>query len=47
MWIDKEHRDSERKIDGTWAAVLAWQARLDALAKGIGAQADFIPYRIR
>lgn len=47
MWIDKEHRDSERKIDGTWAAVLAWQARLDALAKGVGAQTAGVARRIR
>lgn len=33
--IGKEHPTSERKIDAAVAATLAWQARLDALAKGI------------
>ena len=32
--IAKEHPDSERKIDAAVAAVLAWQARLDAVAAG-------------
>ena len=37
--IAKEHPDSSRKIDAAVAAVLAWQARLDAVAKGaVGAQ---------
>jgi hypothetical protein len=31
--IGKEHPDSTRKIDAAVAAVLAWQARLDAAAK--------------
>ncbi|QIG58678.1 terminase [Gordonia phage DatBoi] len=34
--IRKENPDSPRKIDAAVAAVLAWQARLDAVAKGIG-----------
>ncbi|MGW4240920.1 hypothetical protein [Nocardia sp. NPDC004722] len=34
--IRKENPDSPNKIDGAVAAVLAWQARLDAVAKGIG-----------
>jgi hypothetical protein len=34
--IGKEHPDSIRKIDAAVAAVLAWQARLDALAKSEG-----------
>ncbi|MGH3099311.1 MAG: hypothetical protein ACRDMV_25300 [Streptosporangiales bacterium] len=34
--IYKEHPDSPRKIDAAIAAVLAWQARLDAVAKGLG-----------
>jgi phage terminase large subunit-like protein len=34
--IGKEHPDSINKIDAAVAAVLAWQARLDALAKGGG-----------
>jgi hypothetical protein len=33
--IGKEHPDSTRKIDAAVAAVLAWQARLDAVAKGV------------
>lgn len=32
--IAKDHPDSPRKIDAAVAAVLAWQARLDALAAG-------------
>ncbi|MER7053481.1 terminase TerL endonuclease subunit [Streptomyces sp. NPDC000351] len=34
--IMKEHPDSARKIDAAIAAVLAWQARVDAMAKGLG-----------
>lgn len=34
--IFKEHPDSAHKIDAAIAAVLAWQARLDALASGLG-----------
>lgn len=45
--IGKEHPESIRKIDAAVAAVLAWQARLDALAKGIGAQSGFVPRRVR
>ena len=33
--IAKEHPDSPRKIDAAVAAILAWQCRLDALAKGV------------
>lgn len=36
--IAKEHRDSTRKIDAAVAAVLAWTARLDAVAAGVGAK---------
>jgi hypothetical protein len=32
--IGKEHQESPRKIDAAVAAVLAWQARLDAVAAG-------------
>ncbi|MFD7101923.1 terminase [Streptomyces celluloflavus] len=32
--IRKEHPDSPRKIDAAVASILAWQCRLDALAKG-------------
>jgi len=34
--IAKDHPDSPRKIDAAMAAVLAWQCRLDAQAKGLG-----------
>ncbi|MCX5598447.1 terminase [Streptomyces phaeochromogenes] len=34
--IMKEHPDSAKKIDVAVAAVLAWQARVDAMAKGLG-----------
>lgn len=33
--IAKEHPESPRKIDAAIAAILAWQARLDAVAKGV------------
>src|SRR5699024_654827 len=33
--IAKEHPDSPRKIDAAVAAVMAWQARLDAVAQGL------------
>lgn len=36
--ISKEHPESERKIDAAVAAVLAWQARLDAVAAGVTAK---------
>jgi hypothetical protein len=36
MQISKEHPDSPRKIDAAVAAVLAYQARLAAVAAGIG-----------
>jgi len=32
--VGKESKDSTRKIDAVYAAMLAWQARLDALVKG-------------
>jgi hypothetical protein len=35
LQIAKENPDSARKIDAAIAAMLAWQARLDALAKGM------------
>jgi hypothetical protein len=34
--IMKEHPESSRKIDAAVAAVLAWQCRVDAVAKGLG-----------
>jgi hypothetical protein len=45
--IAKEHPDSARKIDAAVAAVLAWQARLDAVAAGVGRQPAFVPRRVR
>lgn len=47
VWIRKDHPDSSRKIDAAWAAVLAWQARLDAVAAGHSRPAAPIPRRIR
>jgi len=46
--IAKEHPESRRKIDAAVAAVLAWQARLDAVAAGAGrVAATTAPRRIR
>lgn len=36
LQIAKEHPDSRRKIDAAIAATLAWQARIDAVSKGVG-----------
>lgn len=46
--IGKEHPESELKIDAAVAAVLAWQARLDAIAAGVGLddEPDFVPFRV-
>lgn len=38
LQIAKEHPESRRKIDAAIAAMLAWQARMDALAKGLNKQ---------
>lgn len=38
--IMKEHPDSARKIDAAVAGVLAWQARLDAVAKGLAEEEE-------
>lgn len=38
--IMKEHPDSPRKIDAAVASVLAWQARLDAVAKGLAEEEE-------
>lgn len=46
LQIGKEHPESARKIDAAVAAVLAWQARLRALAK-TPASDVFVPRRIR
>ncbi|HEY9251600.1 MAG TPA: terminase TerL endonuclease subunit [Nocardioides sp.] len=46
--IGKKHPESEDKIDAAVAAVLAWRARLDAVAKGLGKTTKpAIPRRIR
>lgn len=45
--IAKEHPESPNKIDAAVAAVLAWQARLEAVAAGVGARPQFVPRRIR
>jgi hypothetical protein len=46
--IGKEFPDSPNKIDAAVAAVLAWQARLDAVALGLGhTKARQAPKRIR
>lgn len=45
--IAKEHPDSSRKIDAAIAAVLAWEARLAAVAAGIGRTPAFVPRRVR
>lgn len=47
IWIGKEHPDSPMKIDAAWAAIAAYAARLDAVAKGIGAKKTTAPKRIR
>ena len=36
--IYKKHPDSHDKIDAAYAAVMAWKARTDAIAKGVGRQ---------
>lgn len=47
--IAKETPTSDRKIDAAVAAALAWQARLAAVAAGVGApkKKSFVPARIR
>ena len=48
LQIGKKHPDSEDKIDAAVAATLAWRARVDALAKGIGAKKTTgVPRRVR
>jgi hypothetical protein len=41
--LGKEHDYSPNKIDAAVAAVLAWQARLDAVAAGVGKTQTFVP----
>lgn len=38
LQIGKDFPDSVRKIDAAVAATLAWQARVEALAQGLGAR---------
>jgi phage terminase large subunit-like protein len=45
--IAKEHPDSKNKIDAAVSAVLAYQARLQALSKGEATKSTFVPRRIR
>ncbi|MFD9282784.1 terminase [Streptomyces mirabilis] len=40
LQIAKAHPDSPKKIDAAVAAVLAWQCRLDAIAKGVGVEEE-------
>lgn len=46
IYLGKEHNDSARKIDAAYASILAWQARLDAIAAGVGMKASFVPRRL-
>ena len=44
LWIvEKERKDSEKKIDAAVAGCLSWQARLDAVAAGATASKGFEP----
>jgi len=43
--IAKEHPDSARKIDAAVAAVLAWEARLDAIGKGVSSTKQSVKFR--
>lgn len=45
--IFKEHPDSPNKIDAAVAAVLAFEARVQALARGEANKVTFVPRRIR
>jgi hypothetical protein len=48
LTIGKESDYSPKKIDAAVAAVLAWQARLDAVAAGLGKAPEFVmPRRLR
>jgi hypothetical protein len=48
LTVQKEHDYSPRKIDACVAAILAWQARLDAIAKGAtNTQETYRPRRLR
>lgn len=45
--IAKEHPESAAKIDAAVAATLAWQARLEAVAKGLDRKPTAVPRRVR
>ncbi len=45
--ISKVHPEAREKIDAAVAAVLAYQARLQALSKGQATRSTFVPRRIR
>lgn len=48
LLIGKETPESTKKIDAAYAGMLAWRARLDALAAGTGtADESWVPRRIR
>jgi hypothetical protein len=47
LQIGKKHPESEEKIDAAVAAVLAWQARIDAVAKGLVKKNVHAPFRIK
>lgn len=47
LTLGKEHDYSSNKIDAAVAAILAWQARMDAVAKGIGAKGTGYVRRMR
>lgn len=48
LWVIKKARpDSPDKIDLAMAGCLSWQARMDAVTKGVLNQETFVPRRIR
>lgn len=47
LTVHKEHDYSPNKIDAGVAAILAWQARLDAVAKGVTKSETYRPRRLR
>lgn len=48
LMVEKEHKDSPKKIDALVAALLAFGAYLDAVAKGLNlADTRYVPKRIR
>lgn len=46
LTLRKEHDYSPKKIDAAIAAVLAWQARLDCMAAGVGQRTRVTPRRL-